>query len=73
VRWGVLVPAALFSHRVFQKISLPAMKMRLTPASRAASTLARCPADQYSSWPEEMKIFLLSSSLPRRSESTSVV
>ena len=31
----------LLSHRVFQKISLPLKNARLTPALRAASTLAR--------------------------------
>ena len=45
----------LFAQRVFQNISLPLKKARLTPALRAASTLARSPADQYSSWPLEMK------------------
>ena len=43
----------LFSQRVFQKTSLPLKNARLTPASRAASTLARCWPDQYSSWPTD--------------------
>jgi hypothetical protein len=42
VRWGVAVPSMLGSQRVFQKISLPLKKARRTPASRAASTAARC-------------------------------
>jgi hypothetical protein len=63
----------LFSQRTFQNTSLPAMKMRWTPASRAASTLARWAADQYSSWPEEMNTFLSSISDPRKSLSTSEV
>ena len=37
-------PSMLFSQRVFQKISLPLKKARFTPASRAASTFARCAA-----------------------------
>ena len=36
-----VVPSMLFSHRVFQKTSLPLKKARLTPASRAASTFSR--------------------------------
>src|SRR6187401_1904215 len=43
------------SYRVFQNISLPLKNARLTPALRAASTLARCCPDQYSSWPTERK------------------
>ena len=42
MRSGVLEPSALGSQRVFQNISLPLKKARLTPASRAASTFARC-------------------------------
>ena len=34
----------LGSQRVFQNTSLPLKNARLTPASRAASTLARCGA-----------------------------
>ena len=49
VRYGVPEPSMLFSQRVFQNISLPLKKARLTPAARAASTLARCCPDQYSS------------------------
>src|SRR5262245_48602067 len=59
VRLAVLEPSMLFSQRVFQKISLPLKKARLTPAFRAASTLARCPADQYSSWPTDRKTLWL--------------
>src|SRR5436305_1429227 len=43
----------LLSQRVFQNDSLPLRKARLTPASRAAVTLLRCPPDQYSWWPTE--------------------
>jgi hypothetical protein len=53
VRYGVFDVSMLFSHRVFQKISLPLKNARCTPAARAASTFARCRADQYSSWPTE--------------------
>src|SRR6476646_7219636 len=50
VRYGVALPSALLDcQRVFQNTSFPLKKARLTPASRAASTLARSPADQYSS------------------------
>ncbi len=45
----------LGSHRVFQNTSFPLKNARLTPASRAASTFARCCPDQYSSWPTDMK------------------
>src|SRR5437879_3551974 len=41
VRRGVFDPSALASKRVFQNTSLPEKKARLTPWSRAASTLAR--------------------------------
>ena len=44
MRYGVLEPSMLVSQRVFQNISLPLKKARLTPASRAASTFARCVA-----------------------------
>ena len=54
VRCAVDVPSMLGSQRVFQKISLPLKNARFTPASRAASTLARWFADQYSSWPTDM-------------------
>jgi hypothetical protein len=55
VRWGVPDPSMLGSQRVFQKTSLPLKKARWTPLSRAASTLARWAADQYSSWPMDRK------------------
>src|SRR5258708_5954769 len=55
VRLGVPLPSMLFSQRVFQYISLPLRNARLTPASRAASTLVRWPFDQYSSWPIDRK------------------
>src|SRR5689334_8206331 len=51
VRSAVLEPTMLFPRRVFQNMSLPVRKARLTPCDRAASTLARCWPDQYSSWP----------------------
>src|SRR3954470_10915898 len=53
VRYGAAPAATLGSHRVFQNTSFPLKKARLTPASRAASTLRRCPPDQYSSWPTD--------------------
>ena len=62
----------LFSQRVFQNTSLPQKNARLTPASRAASTLARWLPDQYSSWPTDRKTSCSSSSAPRRSVSTPV-
>src|SRR3954447_9972937 len=62
VRW-------LFSQRVFQKTSLPLKKARLTPASRAAVTLARWGPDQYSSCPEDMNILWFLIRAPRRSVS----
>ena len=49
MRYGCAGPSMLVSQRVFQNISLPLKNARLTPASRAASTLARCWPDQYSS------------------------
>ncbi len=63
----------LGSHRVFQNTSFAEKKARFTPASRAASTLARCADDQYSSWPDETNSLWISSSWGRRSLSTSVV
>ena len=63
----------LFSQRVFQNTSLPLKKARLTPASRAASTLARWPPDQYSSWPTDRKVLWFLIRLPRRSLSSPVV
>ena len=42
MRYGVFEPSMLASHRVFQNTSLPLKNARLTPASRAASTFARC-------------------------------
>ena len=65
-------PSTLFSHRVFQNDSLPLKKARLTPASRAASTLARCWPDQYSSCPTDMNTLWLRISDPFRALSTSV-
>ena len=44
MRYGVPEPSMLVSQRVFQNTSLPLKKARWTPASRAASTLARCAA-----------------------------
>ena len=41
MRFGVFDPSVLGSKRVFQNTSLPLKNARLTPASRAASTLAR--------------------------------
>ena len=41
VRYGVLEPSELAAHRVFQNISLPLKKARLTPALSAACTFAR--------------------------------
>ena len=49
VRRAVPEPSMLVSHRVFQNIRLPEKNARWTPAPRAASTLARCCFDQYSS------------------------
>ena len=60
-------------QRVFQNISLPLKKARLTPASRAACTFARCPADQYSSWPLVMNSLWFFSSEPLASTSDSLV
>ena len=64
----------LVSQRVFQKTSLPLKKAKCTPglALRAASTLARCPPDQYSSWPTDKNTLWLRSSAPERSLSTPV-
>ena len=53
------------AQRVFQKPSLPLKNAMFTPASRAASMLERCEADQYSSCPLEMNSLWLSSVLPR--------
>ena len=50
---AVAVPSMLASQRVFQKTSLPLKNARFNPAARAVSTLARCAADQYSSWPTD--------------------
>ena len=63
MRFGVAVPSALLDcQRVFQYTSLPLKKARLTPASRAASTLVRSWPDQYSSWPLERMTLWLSRS-----------
>src|SRR5664279_162242 len=64
VRYGVPDPSVLFSQRVFQNTSLPLKNARFTPASRAASTLARCLPDQYSSWPTDRNALWLRSSCP---------
>ena len=61
-----------FSQRVFQKTSLPLKNARFTPASRAASTFARCALDQYSSWPTDRNARCSLISAPRRSLSTPV-
>ncbi len=53
MRCGVPMPSMLVSQRVFQNTSLPLKNARCTPALRAASTLARCAPDQYSSWPTD--------------------
>ena len=55
----------LVSQRVFQNDSLPLKNARLTPASRAASTLARCAPDQYSSCPTDRKTLWLLDQAPR--------
>ncbi len=47
MRCEVPDPSIELSHRVFQYISLPLKKARLTPAARAASTFTRCCPDQY--------------------------
>lgn len=73
VRCAVAEPSMLGSQRVFQKTSLPEKKARWTPASRAASTLARCSPDQYSSCPTERNTWCSSSSPPRRAVSTPAV
>ena len=62
-RW----PSMLVSQRVFQNTSLPLKNARCTPAARAASTLARCPPDQYSSWPTDRNASCSRSSLAIRS------
>ena len=49
MRYGVFEPSMLACQRVRQNTSLPLKKARLTPALRAASTLARWAPDQYSS------------------------
>ena len=54
MRYCVEPPSAVLGcQRVFQNTSLPLKNARLTPASRAASVLARSRADQYSSCPLE--------------------
>ena len=55
----------LVLQRVFQNTSLPLKKARLTPVSRAASTLARWVPLQYSSWPLERNIRWFLSRVPR--------
>src|SRR5215472_11584506 len=71
VRKGVPEPSMLLSQRTFQKDSLPEKKARLTPAARAASTLARWFADQYSSWPTDRNTRWFLISEPLRSLSVS--
>ena len=70
MRSAVVAPAALDSQRVFQKPSLPEKNARFTPAARAFSIAVRCVADQYSSWPLEMKSLRLRSVPGRRCTST---
>ena len=62
----------LGSERVFQNTSFPLKNARFTPASRAASTLARCGPDQYSSWPTDRNILWLVSSAPPADVPTSM-
>jgi hypothetical protein len=62
----------LFSHRVFQKSSLPLKNARCTPLFRAVSTLARCAPDQYSSWPTDRNTLWSRIAGPDRSLSTPV-
>jgi hypothetical protein len=73
VRYGVFEESMLGSHRVFQYTSFPLKNARCTPASRAASTLARCAPDQYSSCPTETNTLWFFSRTPRRSVSIPVV
>ena len=61
MRLAVALPSMLGSKRVCQKISLPLMKARLTPAFAAAWTFATWLSVQYSSCPASMKILWLSS------------
>ena len=62
VRYGVFELSMELVHRVFQNISLPLKKARLTPTSRADSTALRSAPDQYSSWPLERKTLWFCSS-----------
>ena len=73
MRYGVRDSSVLGSQRIFQNTSLPLKNARCTPASRAASTAARCGPDQYSSWPTERKTLWFLISAPRRSPSSPVV
>src|SRR5215472_15140499 len=61
----------LFSQRTFQNMSLPVKSARLTPLSRALWKAARCPADQYSSWPAVRIVRWWVSRLDERSASIS--
>ena len=65
MRFAVNDSSALGSHRVFQNISFPLKNARLTPASRAVSTLVRCEPAQYSSWPVDRNTLWFSRSGPR--------
>src|SRR3954452_24037177 len=62
----------LGSVRVFQNTSLPVKDDMFRPLSRAASTLARCVADQYSSCPAVKNILWLVSSAPPADVPTSM-
>ncbi len=73
VRNAVCALSIEVSQRVFQNMSLPVKSARFTPASRAASTAARSPADQYSSWPDESSTLWFFSRLGSRSTSMLVV
>jgi len=69
-------PSMLFSQRVFQNTSLPLKKARWSPAPRAASTFARWPPDQYSSWPTDRNALCLEGVrivAPDRSVSTPLI
>src|SRR3954470_9438765 len=63
---------ALASYRTCQYDVLPEKNPRLTPASRAASTLSRIFHDQYSSWPTDRYALCDLNSIGSRSTSTLV-
>ena len=73
MRNPVALASVLGSQRVFQKTSLPLKKVRLTPASRAASTAVRWSPDQYSSCPTDRNALWFLMSAPLLAESTPVV